>query len=308
MRNYLIATVVILIGCTAAAHADLVDAFVGFQTIEEIDVSGLVSTYHTDTVAGHPVAGATTGNVLPVFGPERVSYPNGIGQVPSPGGALGRDYDMGVLGYRLDGTDLVFQMATAIDPQLGRYHDGWGTWYGVGDLFLSVEDSAGMRHYALLNTWARDDQGQPVSINRGHYDAAKTFHTEGNTGRSSLEGHLIGLSTDSDVSLSGGRGAYNTSNAPAGLDLRVYAKAGTDLGDAGLVHSSLSDAGRTWYIQQWRVGVGNLSSDADFDLALHAEVSCGNDQIGGRFGVPEPSPALAMLAIAGLIFRRRGNW
>jgi hypothetical protein len=298
----------VLCVAVGTARADLVSEFAGFDSVWEVGVSGLQSSYHADMLSGLPVSGPTTGNFLPVFGPDRVSYPSGVGEVPSPGGEVGQHFDQGVLGVRVDGDQLVVQIATGISPQVGYYHSGWNTWYSQGDVFISVEDSAGVSHFALLNSWARDGVGDPLELNAGHFSLAQEFHLAGGAGGTSLEGHLVRLSDDNDVTLTGGTGAYGAGNAPAGLDIRGFAQDGIDLGDANLTHSSLGDFDQMWYLQSWAIGLDSLSSDALFDIGLHAAASCGNDQIGGSYTVPEPNSVLLVLGGSVLLacFRRLG--
>ena len=305
MRRDFLLTTASLIVSAAAAHADLITTFSGYQTVDEVGVSGLVSSSAPDTILGLAVGGSTIGNTLPVFGPERVSYPSGIGQVPSPGGSVGMQYDEGVLGVRLFDDHLIFRIATAVDPQTGRYHNGWKTWYGQGDLFIDVQDSTGISHFALLSAWARDGNGHPVEVNQNHYPAAERLHTGGDDEEAGREGHLIRLNGDGEVAMSGGHGAYNGGNAPAGLDLRVFATGGDDLGFANLTHSVVIDSGKTWHIQTWTVPAELLSADVIFDFGLHTAVSCGNDQIGGGFSVPEPSGAALMVGGSLFVFRFR---
>ncbi len=291
----------ILIAVTVAvspAWADLSSWFAGYTTSWEVGVSGLQSSYDQDTQAGSPLTGGTISSSLPVLGPQRVSYPWGIGTVPSPGGSEGQNFDVGALGVRISGGQLTVRVATALDPVNGYYSSYWDAWYGVGDMFLSVRDSSGVRHYALLNTWARDGSGTPRTLNGGHFADARNFHVAGGPGGTSLEGHLVQLNSDADITLTGGTGAYTASNAPDGLDMRAYASGGTDLGDANLTHDTVTDGGRTWYIQTWTVGLASLSLDPAFDLALHIAASCGNDQ--GGLLVTVPSPGAALLGLIGL--------
>ena len=190
----------------------------------------------------------------------------------------------------------------------GYYYSGWNTWYGQGDVFVTVEDNAGITHFALLNDWARDNSGNYRELNGGYFDDAQDFHTGAGSG-ADLQGHLVSLSLDSDVVLAGGTGSYRPSYSPppVGLDYRVYAQGGTDAGDAGLVHSTTTDAGmmgpQTWYIQTWTVPTGWLSSDQVFTVGLHKAASCGNDQIGIVAAVPAPGALL--LGALGLII---SNW
>ncbi|MBP7746045.1 MAG: PEP-CTERM sorting domain-containing protein [Phycisphaerae bacterium] len=305
MRTNLLTILVVLVVAAPIARADLFQAFLGFETVSEIGVSGLQSSYYSDTKINQPLSGATTGTSLAVLGPDRVTYPNGIGQVPSPGGSIGAQFDQGVLGIKIDGHNIVFQLATALNPQAGYYHSGWKSWYGQGDLFVDVTSGNGVEHFALLNTWGRDTAGNPLSLNGGYYGAAQEFHV-GNNMNSSLEGHLVRLASDSDIALTGGTGAYHSGIAPNGLDLRTYAAGGTDLGDAGLTQTSVVDQNRTWYLQTWTIGLDDLSTAGTFDLGLHAAASCGNDQIGGTFAVPEPASLALVLAGALLHLRRRG--
>ncbi len=307
MRPLYRAAVLLLIGgltghfsASDRARADLLSSFAGFDTAWETGVSGLVSSYDADTRNDLPVSGPLTGIALPAFGTGRVSYPGGIGSVPSPGGTVGRNFDEGAVGIRLVNDTLIVQLATALNPQTGYYHSGWSAWYGQGDVFLDLADTGGVRHYALLTTWARDPAGHPLSLNRGGFGNAQDFHVGGGPGGASLEGHLVRLSGDADVALTGGAGAYTASIAPVGLDIRAFAAAGADLGNAALVNQTVTDLGQPWYVQTWTLPRAALSGDPIFDIALHAIPSCGNDQIGARFAVPEPGPLA--LVLFGLLF------
>jgi hypothetical protein len=299
MRSTLLLVIVFVLGTTTFARADLLDAFGDFNAVWGIDQSGRISSYHADTADGLALTGTTTGGAIALLDPQLVSYPSGVGPVPSPGGAIGRQFDQGALGINVANDRVYFQLATTLDPRSAYYHNGWGTWYGQGDLFVDVADSGGVRHYALLNTWARDDDDSLINLNRGHFNAARDFHVSGGTGGASLEGHLIALDSDDDVAIAGGRGAYNPNNAPTGLDLRVYAAGGSDLGDGSLSIETISHDARDWYVQGWDVPLTSLSADATFDLGLHAAASCGNDQIGSMNTVPEPA-ALTSLLVGGL--------
>ena len=306
MRYRTLGIVTVLVAGVAFARADLVDAFAGFDSVSEIGVSGLASSYHDDTSRNRSVTGDTTGNYLPTFGSERISYPNGIGQVPSPGGSVGQQFDQGVLGIQVNENALIVKLATAINARTGVYHSGWNTWYGQGDVFLDVEDDAGVRHYALLSAWAQDDRNQPVRVNRGKFNRAQRFHQSGRDDDGSLEGYLVELDHNNEVAISGGRGAYNSRNAPDGLDMRVFAQRGTPMANANLTHDEVTDMSQPWYIQTWAFDLSHLSSDDTFGLALHSGASCGNDQIGASFEVPEPSSALLLgFGAAGVTWLRR---
>lgn len=306
MRTSIILAVATALLGSEIAQANLVQKFSGFNTVWEIGVSGMKSSYAPDTANDAPVNGPTTGAYLPIFGPNRVSYPNGVGEVPSPGGSVGRRFDEGALGVKVQGGQLILQLASRLNPQTGYYYDDYHSWYGQGDLFVDVAGSSGMEHFALLNSWGRDSDGDPISLG-GHFNTARSFHVSGGASGGSLEGHLVRLGENADVTATDGIGAYDPGNAPAGLDLRNYAAGGSDLGSAGLTHSSVVDDGHTWYVQTWTIGVGNLSPDRSFGIGLHSIVSCGNDQIGGRFCVV-PEPASLVLVLAGLLLKggRRG--
>jgi len=304
LRRLSVFTIMVL--GTGHARADFISEFDGFATIDGIGVSGLTSSYYGDTTAGLSLTGPTTSTSLALFGSDRISYPSNIGEVPSPGGLLGTHFDQGMLGWKLDGSQLTFKLAGGLDPLSGYYHSGWKTWYGQGDLFVSVKDNLGLHHFALLSNWATDDGGNPHQLNRGFFSDAQAFHLSGGAGGENIEGHLVELAMDSDVLISGGRGAYTSSNAPFGLDRRVYAGGGTDLGDAALVHGSFSDLGQQWYTQTWTLNLADLSTDADFEIGLHAAPSCGNDQIGATFAIPEPATlALLTFGLAAVGLRRR---
>lgn len=306
MHRKLLATTLTLVFGTGFVCADLLDVFDNYETVSDVGVSGLHSSYSTDTFQGNPISGSIIATQLPAFGPQRVSYPHGVGEVPSPGGSIGQNFDEGILGVRMDDENLWFRLATTLNPQTGYYHSGWRTNYGQGDLFVSVEDHTGISHFALLNTWARDNSGDPLQLNGGHFSAARNFHVGRGGHRSNLEGHLVQFQNDDDVIMAGGRGAYNACNAPDGLDLRVFASGGLDLGGADLTIDEFTDQGRTWYVETWTVSRADLSSDAVFDMGLHASPSCGNDQIGGTFSVPEPSSVMLVLGgLASMLVTRR---
>lgn len=308
MRRNLLLISAILFAGVSIAPADLIDWFNGYDFVSEIGVSGLQSSYHADTQAGRPLSGTATANLLPSFGPDRVTYPHNIGQQPSPAGSVGRHFDQGALGILINDDTLTLRLATGLDPQHGYYYNGWKTTYGQGDLFIDVQDSTGVRHLALLNSWATDDNGAPISLNGGHFAAAQSFHLTGSATGGSLVGHLVNLNADSDVTLVGGTGSYAGNAAPAGLDLRVFAQGGTDLGNAHLTHDSITERGQTWYIETWTLALSELSGDPTFNLALHASASCGNDQIGAQHAVPEPTPLLlTLVGLAAGLRRPRGH-
>jgi len=308
------AGVILFVSCSAV-WGDLSYAFKGYNYVSEVGVSGLESSYYDDTKNAN-----TTGTTIPDYmfslGPGRVSYPHGIGTIPSPGGAVGQAFDEGALGLKMQGGNLVVQVAGSLNPLSGYYNSGWNTWYGQGDVFITVEDNAGISHFALLNDWARDDSGNYRELNGGYFDGAQEFHTGVDDPTTTfvpgadLQGHLVSLSLESDVVLAGGTGSYRPSYSPppVGLDYRVYAQGGTDAGDAGLVHSTTTDAGmvidpQKWYIQTWTVPTAWLSSDQVFTVGLHKAASCGNDQIGMVTAVPAPGALL--LGGLGLII---SNW
>ena len=71
MRYRNLGIVTVLVAGAAFARADLVDAFAGFDSVSEIGVSGLVSTYHDDTASNKSVTGPTTGNLRFLWPPCR---------------------------------------------------------------------------------------------------------------------------------------------------------------------------------------------------------------------------------------------
>jgi len=298
----------VLAGTCPTALADpstgqLDATFSGFTSVNDVTVSGLRSSYYTDIMQG---------DLLPTslftLGPDRVSYPSGIGTRPSPAGSIGRAFDEGMLGILVDGDNLIIRVAGGLDPRSGYRHLGWNSWYSQGDVFLTIEDTS-VSHFALLNEWARDG-GTPINLNQGHFNKAMNFHVAGDDG-ASLEGHLVKLTADEQVALVGGAGSYSPTygGTPAGVDFRVYAQGGKDLGDAGLVHTSVVDYGlnsvqQTWYIQTWTVPMEWLSSSPEFTIGLHKAVSCGNDQIGMIAEITRttsvPAPPAVLLGLLGV--------
>lgn len=276
-----------------AARADLTSEFSGFNVLaSEVGVSGLKSSYGNDTRSGLPFTGNLISHSLATFGPGRVAYPSGIGEQPSPGGTEGPRFDQGKLGVRVVGNDVIIKLATALNPRVGYYGSPWDTNFNQGDMFLSVLDGDGVHHHALLNAWARDVNGNPIKIGGNYFTDAKNFHVKGGPGNTSLEGHLIEFGNDGQIMTTGGPGSYQGSHAPNGLDVRVFAKGGTDLGSADLTHSTTLDNNKQWFIQTWTVDRALLSNDYTFELSLHTTVNCGNDQIGGNAAIPAPGAAL----------------
>lgn len=277
-------------------------AFAGFTSVDEVKVSGLTSSYYTDIMGGDPLP-----DTMFTLGTSRVSYPSGIGTRPSPAGSIGRVFDEGMLGIMVDGDDLIVRVAGGLDPQTGYWHTGWSSWYGQGDVFLTVEDDT-ISQYALLNSWVRDESGTPRDLSS--FGKAKSFHIAGDSG-SSLEGHLVELTDDDQVALVGGAGTYypGYGATPTGLDFRVYAQGGKDLGDASLTHTSVTDYGlgdvqQTWYVQTWTVPLEWLSGSDEFTIGLHKAASCGNDQIALLTSVAPtsvvPAPPAVLLGLLGV--------
>jgi len=280
---------VALLICCSTAWADLTSEFAGFTWVKENKVSGLTSSVNM----------SLPGSMF-TLGPGRVSYPSGIGTVPSPGyynWAEAQVFDEGGLGVRVSDGKLIVRAAGGLNPQTGYWSAGHSQRYGSGDVFLTIDDlDVGVRNFALLNSWARDASGAVLAIGGTWYNVAQTFHVGG------LEGHLVRLTGAGDVALTGGDGAYGAWT-PSGLDSRVYAQGGVDMGDALLTHSSTTDDGlngainQAFYIQTWTVPLNLLSTYGTFDIGLHQATSCGNDQIG--LVTTAPVPGAVMLAVLG---------
>jgi hypothetical protein len=151
-----------LLAWCSAAWADLAGEFSGFTWVQENKVSGLTSSVNTNL----PTSMFT-------LGPGRVSYPSGIGTVPSPGSynwGEAAAFDEGGLGFQVRGGNLVVQAAGGINPQTGYWSTSWGQYYGQGDVFLTVRDSTGVKNFALLSSWARDPSSGAVrSLDGGTY-------------------------------------------------------------------------------------------------------------------------------------------
>jgi hypothetical protein len=288
-RTCLFLVGIILLAPCAAVRADLASEFSGFTCVNEIGVSGLQSDNGTTKLPGS----------MFTLGPDLVSYPYGIGTVPSPGGALGSHFDQGLLGVKLEGSTLIVKLAATLDPEAGYYYSGWSSRYGQGDIFLTVDDSAaGVKNFALLSYWAKDALGDYLHLGRSGetcYNQAQQFHD-------GKEGYLVSLSSADNIVLTSGAGAYTPSYSvnglPQGLDYRVFAQGGTDIGNANLLSDSLVD-GRTWYIQTWTLPWNWLSTDLSFALGLHSAVSCSNDQIGLVTEIVTPVPPAFVLGLIG---------
>jgi len=287
-----------ILTASTAVHASLItDQFTGYDYVDEIGVSGLTSSVYYSIAAGE-----LRPSSLPEFGPNRVNYP-GVGRIPSGG----HSYDQGILGWTVENGYLSIRLATGMNPLTGKLDNS--VWYSQGDVFLDVEDDGVMSHFALLNTWARNS-GTPLHLGGSSstgYDAAQAFHTGG------LEGHLVLLDSDDDVVVTQGVRTYSPlagpHPAPVGLDSRIFAQGGLDLGNAGLTHYFYDSAGTNsdWYVQTWTIPLNWISEDGSFSFSLHAGPTCGNDQIATK-GSIVPEPASLQLAVVGALLvghRRR---
>lgn len=191
-----VALIAVCATCLSQANADLPANFtdMGFETVFEQNVSGLKSSYHSYT------RGTSGVNNIPdemfTLSDQRVYYPS-VGTVPSPGGASGRRFDEGAIGLKIDGDNIVIRVAGRLDPNTGVKIGS--TWFGQGDVFITVDDSqAGVGQFALLNSWAKDGVDYR-SLGSGHFDSARDFHAEGGLGGASLEGYLVELDSSDDV-------------------------------------------------------------------------------------------------------------
>ena len=306
-----IVLVVVCALCLSEANADLAANFtdMGFESVFEQNVSGLKSSYHAYTQGSWGVNNIP--NEMFTLSDQRVYYP-WVGTVPSPGGSRGRIFDEGAIGLKIEGANLVVKVAGRLDPLAGVKL--YRTWYGQGDVFVTVEDSAGVRQFALLNSWAKKPDQSYRNLGKGYFNQAKNFHATGGTGGTSLEGWLVGLQNSDDVARVGGPHSYPaTSGNPDGLDYRTFAQGGEPIGWANITHSTTQEEDpnglwKNWYMQTWEFPTSWISSEQIFDIGMHKISSCGNDQIGmvttvvvpAPGPVPIPAPQAAVLGIIGL--------
>jgi hypothetical protein len=297
--------------CHSEANADLAANFtgMGFESVFEQNVSGLKSSYHAYTQGSSGVNNIP--NEMFTLSNQRVFYP-WVGAVPSPGGSTGRLFDEGAIGLKIDGANLVVQVAGRLNPLAGIKLRR--KWYGQGDVFVTVEDSAGVRQFALLNSWAKKPDQSYRNLGDGDFNQAKNFHATGGAGGTSLEGWLVRLLNSDDVARVDGPHSYAaTSGNPDGLDYRTYVQGGQPVDWANIVHTTTQEQDpkglwQTWYMQTWEFPASWISSEYIFDIGLHKIASCGNDQIGmvttavvpEPVPVPVPVPHAAVLGIIGL--------
>jgi len=291
--------------CLPKANADLAADFtgMGFESVFEQNVSGLKSSYHDHTKGLSGVNNVP--NEMFTLSDQRIWYP-WVGEIPSPGGPTGRLFDEGAIGLKVDGANVVVKVAGRLDPLAGVKLGG--TWYSQGDVFVTVEDSAGVRQFALLNSWAKKpDQGYR-RLGDGYFKKAKEFHATGGAEDTSLEGWLVRLLNSDDVARVGGSRSYAaTSTSPvAGLDYRTYVQGGQPVGWADIAHTTTQERDpeglwQPWYMQTWEFPASWISSEQVFDIGLHKISSCGNDQIGMVTTAVIPAPHAVVLGVIGLM-------
>ena len=295
--------VVVCALCLSEANADLAANFtgMGFESVFEQNVSGWRSSYHAYTQGSSGVNNIP--NEMFTLFDQRVYYP-WVGEVPSPGGSRGRLFDEGAIGLKIDGANLVVQVAGRLNPLTGIKYSR--TWYGQGDVFVTVEDSAGVRQFALLNSWAKKPDQSYRKLGNGHFNQAKNFHATGGVGDTSLEGWLVRLLNSDDVARVGGPHSYvATSGSPDGLDYRTFVQGGQPVDWANIAHTTTQEQDpkglwQTWYMQTWEFPASWISSEQVFDIGLHKISSCGNDQIGMVTTAVVPAPHAAVLGMIGL--------
>lgn len=300
-RSLITSTIVALAAVASPVLADMASSVMsnnGYLILaDEVGVSGLQSSYHGLTLSH------VAYNNVPTLGPGRVNYPGGVGAVPSPGGNLGRPFDQGVLGYKLNGSNITFGLATGLNPAAWQVLGGayGNTKHGQGDLFIDVLSDSGMSHYAFLNN-INSNQALGHS---GYFDPAKNFRY----GSGPSVGELVRLSTENDIAKIGGNYGYvRGGNSPAGLDERVFAKGGTDMNVGTLnITSFLADeplgngSPMTFYLMEWTAPL-SIFGTGPLTFALHSTATCGNDQIGAIFSTPTiqiPSPSALALGLIG---------
>jgi len=298
-----IVAVVVCALCLPVANADLAAHFtgMGFESVFGQDVSGLKSSYHAHTQGSSGVNNIP--NEMFTLSDQRIFYP-WVGKVPSPGGPTGRLFDEGAIGLKIDGANVVVKVAGRLNPLAGI--NLGGTWYSQGDMFITVEDSAGVRQFALLNSWAKKPDQSYRNLGDGHFNQARDFHATGGAGETSLEGWLVRLLNSDDVAGVGGPHSYAaTSGSPDGLDYRTYVQGGQPVDWANIAHTTTQEQDpeglwQTWYMQTWEFPASWISSEQVFDIGLHKVSSCGNDQIGMVTTAVVPAPHAAVLGIIGL--------
>jgi len=237
-----------------------------------VGVSGLSSSYYRVLLQNM--------TSLPTLGPSRVSYP-GVGALPSPGGTLGRAFDMGVVAYKRVGGNLTILVASGIDPRTWIIPSGLSSQFGVGDLFLDVKGSGPIKHFVLLNNL---NSGNAITGHGTYFAGVQSFRAGG-----ALDGRLYQITTETDILRTGLTSSYIfSSNDPAGLDTRLFAKGGTSVGVGTVAFSTVSaeeplggGGAMNWYLTEWTVPLSAFGTPGVFDIALHVATSCGNDVISG---------------------------
>ena len=254
-----------------------------------------------------------------------VSYPYGIGNVPSPGGASGEKVDLEALYWRLNGDlaqpSLQVLLATSVDDH--AYFRSWQRHYRLGDLFLDM-DGDGVYDFVSVTT---DWDGGGIQPWRAYDPATGTYRS---LDHDAAPGSLYQIShpaeavvtPDSQVATiigpGGGYGDYPDIESvvrPWVVD-QDPGKVGAAIGLAGLAKQSYSygpswgggyygdypnqpngtlfSEDNTWFYE-WTIPLywidpdGSLTAENVQHIGLHLALECGNDLIAHE-GTPIVRP------------------
>ena len=87
------------------------------------------SSNHTDTKNG-----VTLPDYMFSLDSQRINYPYGVDHVPTPGGYLGRKFDVGAIGIMQQNGNLSIKVARGLDPAKGLCLSV-DTWHTLGEVF-----------------------------------------------------------------------------------------------------------------------------------------------------------------------------